>query len=264
MPAMSFGEFYLHYDAPESGRYRAPILVLAGLFQSFGCWRPVTSMLAHRGWEVYCLTRVMPDREGDPRILDDSWEGARARIAQVAARLDSPLVLFGSDAGAALSLSVCGELPVLALAMFSPSEPAALAAAHHKTLGLRQRLLGRGGAGADATVAPQPQLVGEKVEPSDILEEPAGFVDALAGTSFARPEKHPPALVFVSENDPLVPHDQAMQFVREPYAKASRMRLNGRFWPVTGGANVADEVHRFLILTLGDRVVDFPDEILDD
>ncbi|HYC56090.1 MAG TPA: hypothetical protein VEL28_14240 [Candidatus Binatia bacterium] len=262
MPAMSFGDWYLHYEAPEAGRYRASILVVAGLFQSFGCWRPVTAMLAHRGWEVYCLTRIMPDREGDPRVLDDSWEGARGRIGQIAQRLETPLILFGSDVGAALALNVCRELPVLALAMFSPSEPAALANAHRQSLGLRQRVFGTASTGE--TISPQAAMISEKIQPSDIAEEPSRFLESLSAASFARPERHPPALVFASENDPLVAHEHALQFAREPWAKASRMRLNGRFWPVLGGANVADEVHRFLILTLGDLVVDFPDEILED
>ena len=259
---MSFGDFYLHYEAPEAGRYRAPILVLAGLFQSFACWRPVTSMLAHRGWEVYCLTRIMPDREGDPRVLDDTWASASKRIDEVASRLGSPLILFGGDAGAALAMQACERLPVLALALFSPSEPGELAAAYRRTLGLRRRLFG-GGESSD-TVMPPPSLAGEKVEPGDMAAEPATFLDGLAATPFTRPERHPPALVFASQNDPLVAWEHALGFAREPYAKSSGMRLDGRFWPVTGGANVADEVHRFLILTLGDRVVDFPDEILED
>ena len=57
------GGLELEFEAPEAGRYMAPIIVCPGLFQSFDCWRPLTSMLAHRGWEIYFVARG-PDDAG--------------------------------------------------------------------------------------------------------------------------------------------------------------------------------------------------------
>jgi hypothetical protein len=55
-----------------------------------------------------------------------------------------------------------------------------------------------------------------------------------------------------------------MTFADSQFSKASRSRLNGRWWPSLGWEPACEEAHRFLILTLSDRVVDFPDEIIND
>ncbi|MBI5504704.1 MAG: alpha/beta fold hydrolase [Deltaproteobacteria bacterium] len=271
MPALTFGDFFVHCEAPEAPRYRAAILVLPGLFQSFACWRPITAMLAHRGWEVYCLTRTMPDRSGKPHLLDETWEQARARIAQVGARLGGPVVVLASDLGAALALSVAGQLPILALALFSPSDPAALGAAYRRSLrpsGLRGALSGlrrRASTSRGAQVIAHAALLGPDIGDEDTLPEPARLLGELSeGEGFVRPDRHPPALVFASRSDPLVAEQHALGFADGACAKASRTRLDGRFFPHTGGAVLADEVQRFLILTLGDRVVDFPQDILEE
>lgn len=250
------------------------MLVLPGLFQSFACWRPITSMLAHRGWEVYCLTRVMPDRDGTPRLLDESWDQARARIAQVGVHLGGPLVVLAGDVGAALALSLGGELPILALALFSPSDPGELGAAYRRSLrrggrltrlGLFGRLRGRARTSAAGEVAAHAGLLGPGATAEDTQPEPRRLLDELqGGIGFVRPACHPPALVFASSNDPLVSEDQALGFSAGPAARAARTRLDGRFFPRPRAASLADEIQRFLILTLGDRVVDFPAEATED
>lgn len=263
MPSRSFGEFHLHYEAPEAGRYRAPILVLPGLFQSFECWRLVTSMLAHRGWEVYALTRTMPDREGDPRLLDRTWEEARRRVLEVAPRLDERVVLLGADLGAALALSVAEELNPLALALFAPAAPSHLAASRRKATPRRwsERLgLSRPPA-AEAVAAPAAWMAG--VPAAHTSEEPNALLEELERLPAPPTAPRVPTVVFAPSGDPLVSAQHALGFAAGPQVRASNTALPGRFWPRTSAA-VADEVHRFLILTLADRVVEFPDEILAD
>ena len=95
--------------------------------------------------------------------------------------------------------------------------------------------------------------------------EPRGLIDDLMrGVTFEPPALPPPAIVFSPEDDPLVDHGHALEFARNEYSKPSSTRLAGRWWPATRGQEVADAVHRFLILTLSDRVVEFPDEIIND
>ena len=58
MQTVTVGKARLHLETAEAGtRYHAPILILPGLFQSPACWSGITSMLAHRGWDVYLLPR---------------------------------------------------------------------------------------------------------------------------------------------------------------------------------------------------------------
>lgn len=263
MPSRSFGEFHLHYDAPEAGRYRAPILVLPGLFQSFECWRLLTSMLAHRGWEVYALTRSMPDREGDLRLLDRTWEEARRRVLEVAPRLDERIVLLGADLGAALALGVAEELNPLAMALFAPATPSHLAASRLEAAPRRwaERLgLVRSSTG-EAVTAPAHWRAG--VPAAHTAEEPTSLLEELEHLPAPPTASRVPTVVFAPSGDPLVSPQHALGFAAGPHVRASSTVLPGRFWPRTSAA-VADEVHRFLILTLADRVVEFPEEILAD
>ncbi len=85
----------------------------------------------------------------------------------------------------------------------------------------------------------------------------------MAGVAFDRPSEHPPALVFVAEGDPLVAGEESLAFTDTPYSRTAPSRLAGHWWPSSRWEPIADEIHRFLILTLADRVVEFPEEVLE-
>ncbi|NQY91891.1 MAG: hypothetical protein HRT46_09565 [Deltaproteobacteria bacterium] len=69
-----------------------------------------------------------------------------------------------------------------------------------------------------------------------------------------------PALMFSADDDPLV---QLAAVPSRAPAKLSATALPGHWWPAVAPQQLADELHRFLVLTLGDRVVDFPDSVFD-
>ncbi len=258
---MSVGGHAVHYEAPEAARYRAPLLVSTGLFQSFECWRSLTSMLAHRGWEIYVAERSAEDE-------DHGWDACASRLAEIARGLDEPPILLGADLGAALALSIAKDVGALALVLFAPATPAELAKRRPSP---RDRRWGRL-AGA-LSRKPQPSgpsaHVPEELErlapwPEAAVAEPRRLLGELADRPFSVDEQGPPSLVFAPADDPLVTREGALAFATESFAVAARSQLDGRFWPAHAPQKLADEVHRFLILTLGDRVVDFPDEILED
>ena len=142
--------------------------------------------------------------------------------------------------------------------LFAPVEPAAAGRALDKSLGF----LGRRRARGAEPVAPPAALARQIHRDTDSTVEPAGLVRELASIPFERPSDHPPAIVFAPQNDPLVDREHALSFV-SPYARAARTALVGRWWQSSAWDPIADEAHRFLILTLGDRVVEFPEEILE-
>jgi hypothetical protein len=72
----------------------------------------------------------------------------------------------------------------------------------------------------------------------------------------------PPTIVFGAQNDPLVDTEHSLGFADGHVAKAAKARLVGRWWPSMGWEAASEQAHRFLILTLADRVVEFPEEIL--
>ena len=124
--------------AEAGGRYLAPILILPGMFQSYACWRGMTSMLAHRGWNVYVLARSEIDDRGAVRTENFGWIKAVERAAEVASKLDERVIVFGADLGAALAVAMLGELRPLALGLFAPATPAALGRSDSSNAGARR------------------------------------------------------------------------------------------------------------------------------
>jgi len=263
MRPVELGDVVLQMEPPEAGRYHAPILLLPGLFQSTACWRPFTTMLAHRGWEVYALGRQPHETDDEPVAPPDyDFAGAIATATRAAQKLGEKLIVFGADVGAALALAITEEARPMALALFAPAEPAHVGAglaAHTGFLEKRRRARSTGPLPPPGRIAKSAPL------PTSAGAEPRALVDDLvAGVPYTRTRELPPTIVFAASGDPLVTTEHAASFVVAPQAKLARTHVAGRWWPTTQWQTVCDEVHRFLILTLGDRVVEFPEEILSD
>lgn len=253
----------MNMESPEAARYHAPILILPGLFQSPVCWRGLTSILAHRGWEVYLLPRVVRDMaSGKVHEKDKSWNEALDDVAQAAEKLGDKLIIFGSDVGAAMALATLERTKPMALALFSPSEPTRAAASLNKSLGfLGRRRFAKQSSGV-LIEAPE-QHARDAFQKTDLIAEPRTFIEDLTrGVEFSRPTTQPPTIVFGAQNDPVVDTEHSLGFADDQVAKAAAARLVGRWWPSIGWEPASEQAHRFLILTLSDRVVEFPDEII--
>lgn len=254
----------LQLEPPEAGRYLAPILLLPGLFQSTACWRPFTTMLAHRGWEVYALGRQPYETDDDEPVPppDYDWDGAVKAAKHAARKLGDKVIVFGADIGAAVALAIAEEVRPLALALFAPAEPAHVGAHISEQTGFFER---RRRSRASGPVAPPGRIAKSAPLPASVGAEPRALVDDLVGgVAYARPLTWPPSIVFAASDDPLVSGEHAESFAGTPHAKLARTRVGGRWWPTRQWQAPCDEAHRFLILTLGDRVVEFPEEILAD
>lgn len=249
-------------ESPEAARYHAPILIIPGLFQSAICWRGFTSILAHRGWEVYLLPRVIRDMaSGEIRAKDKSWNEALDDVARAAEKLGDKLIIFGSDVGAAMALATLERTKPMALGLFSPADPSHASASLERSLGFfaRRRFSRQSGVLVEA---PE-KHTGAIYQKSDIIAEPRSFMDDLAkGVGFVRPTTQPPTIVFAPQNDPVVDAEHALGFADDRVAKAAAAPLIGRWWPSIGWEAASEQAHRFLILTLSDRIVEFPDEII--
>jgi pimeloyl-ACP methyl ester carboxylesterase len=262
--AVEIGDVVLELEPPEAGRYHAPILLIPGLFQSTACWRPFTTMLAHRGWEVYVLGRQPHETDDDEPVAppDYDFAGAVATAKRAARRLGDKVIVFGADIGAAVALAIAAEVQPMALALFAPADPAHVGACLAAQTGFFER---RRRARATGAVAPPARIAKSAPLSTSAGAEPRAFVDdLLAGVAFDRPLAHPPTLVFATNDDPLVTAEHTAGFAGTEHAKLARARIGGRWWPTRDWQPACDEAHRFLILTLGDRVVEFPEEILAD
>jgi pimeloyl-ACP methyl ester carboxylesterase len=249
-------------ESPEAARYHAPILILPGLFQSPICWRGFTSILAHRGWEVYVLPRVVRDMaSGEVRAKDKSWAQALDDVAQAAEKLGDKLIIFGSDVGAAMALATLERTKPMALGLFSPSDPSHASVSLRRSLGFFAKRKFSKQAGVLVN-APEKHMEAA-YQKSDIIAEPRSFMDDLSkGVEFSRPSMQPPSIVFAPQNDPVVGAEHALGFADDRVAKAAAAPLVGRWWPSIGWEAASEQAHRFLILTLSDRIVECPDEII--
>lgn len=263
MRPVELGDVVLEMEPSEASRYHAPILLLPGLFQSMACWRPFTTMLAHRGWEVYALARQPRETDDEPAAPPDyDFAGAVATATRAARTLGEKLIVFGADVGAALALAIAEEVRPMALALFAPAEPAHVGAGLAAHTGFFEK---RRRARATGPLAPPARIAKSAPLPTSAGAEPRALVDDLvSGIRYTRPHEALPTIVFAASDDPLVTTEHAGSFVVAPHAKLARSHVAGRWWPTTQWQSICDETHRFLILTLGDRVVEFPEEILAD
>ena len=261
---VEIGDVVLQLEPPEAGRYHAPILLIPGLFQSTACWRPFTTMLAHRGWEVYALGRQPYETDDDEPVAppDYDWAGAVAAATRAARKLGDKVIVFGADIGAAVALAIAEEIQPMALALFAPAEPSHVGAGVTQQSGFFET---RRRARATGPVAPPARIAKSAPLPTSAGAEPRALVnDLVAGVAYTRPHTAPPTIVFAASDDSLVATEHAATFAATPHAKLARSRVVGRWWPTSQWQAPCDEAHRFLILTLGDRVVEFPEEILAD
>ena len=139
MQTISIAGARLLLETAEAGtRYHAPILIVPGLFQSEACWRGITSMLAHRGWDVFLLPRPSDDRE-------HGWNQSVQQVSEVAEGLASSVgrtgnvVILGADVGACVALTVSQQVESLALGLFAPCEPLEAAGAYDRAMGMLER-----------------------------------------------------------------------------------------------------------------------------
>ena len=259
MQNASINSTTLHFEPAEAGRYDAKLLIFPGLFQSYACWRPFTSMLAHRGWEVYLLSRRSGTDDGAQNLEPGLADLTRA-AAQALDRLGENVIFLGADVGAAMALQLCRQRRPMALALFAPCLGEHIEQRLGSQYGFRERRRLRNSEGA---LQPSAAILRGCRDRIHVTAEPqTWFRELCADSSPTRPEQLPPAIVFAPTDDSLVDSDHALSFADGRFARASAQRLAGRWWPAAQGPSVADEVHRFLILTLADRVVDFPEEVI--
>jgi alpha-beta hydrolase superfamily lysophospholipase len=221
-------------------------------------------MLAHRGWEVYALGRQPHETDDDEPVAppDYDFAGAVATAKRAAQKLGDKVIVFGADIGAAVALAIAADVRPMALVLFAPAEPAHAGAGLAAQTGFFEK---RRRARETGPVAPPARLTKSVPLPSSVGAEPRALVaDLVAGIAYERPPASPPTLVFAASDDPLVATEHAASFAGTPHAKLARSSVAGRWWPTRQWQTACDEAHRFLILTLGDRVVEFPEEILAD
>jgi len=228
---------------PESDRYRAELIFLAGLWVGSSIWRTIAAGFAHRGWRCVLLDR--PDPAGA-----EHWPAAVAEA--VRARAAKP-ILVGHDAGALLALDLAARGLVrgaIAVAPLLDGLRPVVSPFARTLLPLRR---------ATSPVAPpapgSTYFAGVPAAQHELLRtclhpEPVGYLRAVARLA-APAAPRAPTLLVAQQADEVA--SQLFVEICASGIKADFLRLQGGHWPMLE-ARADDwitQVHRWIIKRLG-------------
>jgi len=252
------GSLPVEVERAEAARFHRPLLLVHGLWTGAWIWAPLARYLGHRGWESWA-----------PALLDaDAAPAGHAAIVDaleaVVARLPVAPIVIAHDAGvaAALGLAARAELPaVVAVApVVAPPEGGRGLLAGPRFW--RYRLAGR-------RVAPprggalRAFLGGAEEAPAAALRPEAGArFRALMGARHGLPALPGlPGLVVASGADPVSPPATARALAARYGWEHQVLPARGHFPMLEAGwEGLADDVHRWIVRTLGAELLAFLDE----
>jgi pimeloyl-ACP methyl ester carboxylesterase len=227
----------------ESGRFRHPLLMIHGAWTGGWIWTGLAGYLAHRGWDCWVPTASRATRDA-----------RRSALLEIARDLPAPPVLVTHDAGCATALDVAEALAVPAVVAIAP---------------LCRDVVSTGIAAWIASVAtssvPPPQgdaLSGLTKDAADRLvpESRSFYRSALAAAQRPTPTTQP-RLVVATTDDRLTPPQLAEDFARRSESTFDLYESAGHFPMLeTGFERLGDRVHRWIVRTLGERLLAFVDD----
>ena len=245
---------------PERNKFRAPIVMVHGLWAGGWCWHEWATRLCNLGWECWSLNlreRAAGPPQGPAEAVDD--------LCAVLAEAACPPVLMGHGTGARLALAAAGARAVTAGVLVAPDITPYLGELPKAMRLLRLRYLA-------LLVLRRPVLI----RPADFRElwlttvpeeqqreivgalapEPPGMVRALFERGLAPPELRAPALVLGGGADRVVPGPAVRDFARD--LGADYMEAAGRgHWLLEDG-DLVSRTHSWLVRTLGEELQELP------
>jgi pimeloyl-ACP methyl ester carboxylesterase len=249
---------------PESAKFRHPLLLVHGLWSGSWVWEPFATYLAHRGWESWV-----------PSLREVADLTARTRAAEAVARaLPERPVVICHDSGLAVAAPLAAAGAAVAIAALAPVVGPGGGAGRGLFAWPQfwlARMLGStvappGGAGAAA-------YLGRAIGSRDRLRPDSASVFRLLASgrvelrpAMGAPATHAPAtgvpgLIIGGGDDAIVPERDAREV-------AERLGWDHRTLPGRGHfalleperESLADEVHRWIVRTLGADLLLFLDD----
>ena len=239
---------------PESAKFRHPLLLVHGLWTGSWVWEPVATYLAHRGWESWA-----------PSLREVADLAARTRAAEAVARaLPEPPVVLTHDAGLVIAAPLVAAGAAAAIAALAPVVGTGGGAGR----GLfawpqfwRARMLGRSvapprGAGAAA-------YLGRAIGSRDRLRPDSApvFRSLASGHVGLHPSTAVPGLVIGGGDDAIVSERDAREIAERLGWEHRILAGRGHFALLEADwESLADEVHRWIVRTLGADLLLFLDD----
>jgi len=249
--------------SPEREKYKAPLILIHGLWSASTCWMPWATHFANLGWE--CRAVNLRGRFGENAAAELkrlTFEDCVDDVRQVIRGAPFPPVVLAHDLGASIALEAAAENKLSALALVAPLPPEnelpravrLLRLKYRPLLFLRRpfRLeendfrklwLGPGtqdGAAADCLAADAPALVD------------AFFARRL---NLAHQKIPCPALVAAARDDRIV--SPAAQQTFADRLGADFREYTGGHWLIgeAGGEEIVRDLHRWILQKVGGQIL---------
>lgn len=241
---------------PERNKFRAPIVMVHGLWVGGWCWHEWATRLCNLGWECWSLD-LKERAGGPPQAPEEAADDLRAVLAEAA----FPPVLMGHGSGARLALAAAAGREVTAAVLVAPDispylddlpRPMRLLRLRYLALLLMRRpILIRPADFLDLWLGGVPAYQQREIVAA-LAPEPAPMVRALFERGAALPEARFPALVLGGARDRAVPGPAVGGFARDigaAYLEAE----DGGHWLLEDG-DLVGQTHRWLVRTLGEDI----------
>ena len=239
---------------PESPKFHHPLLLLHGLWTDAWIWERFATYLAHRGWESWA-----------PSLTAATAIDSAPALAPIIAALPSTPVVIAHDV-ATLGAAACAARgivsAVVAIApLVAPADMDGVRIVFAWPQFWRARLFGTHVAPPRGSAARV--FLGDAITHRERLRDDSGpaFRAVASGGVRLPPRIEVPGLVVGGERDVIAP-DAAMRAVATLFGWMRRAYAGRGHFPMLepGWENVADDVHRWIVQTLGAELLAFLDE----
>jgi non-heme chloroperoxidase len=248
------GALPIDVTRPESAKFRRPLLLLHGLWTGGWLWEPFATYLAHRGWESWApiLTRVPPAEV--PDVLE-----------RVVRALPAVPILVAHDIGAVAAAACAARVAAPALVAIAPVVSPADAGGRRGFFAWpqfwRARLGGarvhppRGASGRALLARASPWRGRLEVETG------ARFRAVAAGALRLPDALAAPGFVLGGAHDAIAPAG-VLDALAARYGWERRTYSGRGHFAILepGWETLADDVHRWIVRTIGAELLAFLDE----
>jgi predicted alpha/beta hydrolase family esterase len=230
----------------ESGRYRHPLLMIHGTWTGGWIWAGLAGYLAHRGWDAW-----VPTLSGA-----DAAERRRA-LVRIVRDLAAPPVLVTHDTGFATALDVADLIAAPAIVAVTPLARAVTARGPIAVVASWAARFGMGAFSAPAQVlAELPANAITRLTPDSAAFHRAALAAMLRPVPITRP-----AVVVATKGDRLTVPAAAEDLARRSGCAFDLLESAGHFPMLeTGFERLGDHVHRWIVRTLGEPLLELFDD----
>jgi pimeloyl-ACP methyl ester carboxylesterase len=267
--AKSAGPLPIDLYSPEREKYKAPLVLIHGVWSSSTCWMPWATHFANLGWE--CRAVNLRGRFGDNAAAELkrlTFEECVNDIRQIIHGARFPPVILAHDLGASIALAAAAEEKLSALVLLAPLAPENELPRAVKLLRLKYRPLlflrrlfqldqrdfrnlwlgpgDRDDAGAECLVADAPALIDAFFSRVDIGREKIAC----------------PLLLAAARDDRIVSADAEKALAAR--LGADFREYAGGHWLIgaDGGEEVARDLHRWILQKAGGEILVEPPPVV--